>query len=308
MAAPDLNSVVRTLREIPFPKKFAVEICSEFNLSCSMCYQPTMKRVKGIMPFKLWKKCADEIAKRSPKTECWFSFCGESLLEAELLCEFLAYGKSEGLRSLNVNTNGMLLTPEVTGPLLNTGVNLVVIGIDGFTSETYERYRVGGVRDDVYSNVEYLLKLRDTKNSETEIQVQFIEMEENRDEMKAFTSYWLEKGAVVKIRHPLSWGGTFETALDIPNEDRIPCPWALTMMHVFWNGYVPRCPGDYEGEEGAGNVYEESLEALWQKMSKYRTLHLQHRFDELPERCHTCQDWMTGAASRIRPESIVESA
>jgi hypothetical protein len=33
----------------------------------------------------------------------------------------------------------------------------------------------------------------------------------------------------------------------------------------------------------------------------YRQLHLEHRFDELPDRCQSCKDWMVGAAQRIRP-------
>ena len=304
MDARNLDSIAGTLREIPFPKKFAVEICSECNLSCAMCYQPGMKRAKGVMPFELWKKCADEIADVSPGTECWFSFCGEPLLEPERLTRFIAYGKSIGLRSLNVNTNGMLLTREVSEMLLDSGVDLVVIGIDGFRKETYERIRLGGERDVVYRNAEDFLRARDARGGGPEIQVQFIEMDENEDELAEFTSYWLQRGAVAKIRHQLSWGGTFETRLQVSDDDRIPCPWALTMMHVFWNGYVPRCPGDYEGQEGSGNVYDESLRALWGNLAVYRKLHLERRFDELPERCLTCQDWMTGAASRIRPASV----
>ena len=40
--------------------------------------------------------------------------CGEPLLEPELLLKMLAYGQSIGLRSLNINTNGMPLTPDIT--------------------------------------------------------------------------------------------------------------------------------------------------------------------------------------------------
>lgn len=74
------------------------------------------------------------------------------------------------------------------------------------------------------------------------------------------------------------------------------------MMHVFWDGRVPRCPGDTEGDEGPGNVWHHSLAELWGRMNHYRELHLAHRFGELPERCHTCTDWMTGAAERLRPD------
>ncbi|HEX9728672.1 MAG TPA: radical SAM/SPASM domain-containing protein [Gemmatimonadales bacterium] len=301
MKRPDLASIEATLQEFAFPKKFAVEVCAECNLACFMCHHPTMRRPKGIMPVPLWEKCADEIAERAPATECWFSFCGEPLLEPERLMTFLRYGKSVGLTSLNVNTNGMLLTPELAGPLMDTGVDLIVIGIDGLSAPVYEAIRVNALRDVAYANVEHLLAARDRRSVGPEIQVQFIVMDENEHETEEFTQYWLERGATVKVRNKLSWGGKFETSLCVPLEERIPCPWSLTMMHVFWDGRVPRCPGDTEGEEGAGNAWDESLAVLWGRLGGYRRKHLDHRFEELPERCLTCTDWMTGAAARIRP-------
>ena len=300
MTDPELTRIARTLRQLSFPRKLAVEVCADCNLACAMCHHPAMQRPKGKMPFELWKKCADEIAMISPDTECWFSFCGEPLLAPELLLRFLRYGKSVGLRSLNVNTNGMLLNPELAEPLLNSGADRIVIGIDGFSRETYEAIRIGGNRDELYKNIEHLLAARQAHTVGPEIQVQFIEMDENAHERDDFVEYWLERGATLKVRNKLSWGGKFETSLTIPKEERIPCPWALTMMHVFWDGRVPRCPGDTEGDEGSGNAWEEPLTVLWKRLGTYRELHLQHRFDELPERCQQCKDWMTGAAHRIR--------
>jgi len=273
-----------------------------------MCHQPAMKRPKGVMPFELWKKCADELAAVSPAaTECWFSFCGEPLLEPELLLRMLDYGNLVGLKSLNINTNGVLLTPEISERLMDCRIQSIVIGIDGFTPETYGRVRCGGDRDQVYANVNSLLTARSRQRADVDVQVQFIEMDENEHERELFCAYWLERDATLKIRNKLSWGGRFDTPLQIPPEERIACPWAITMMHVFWDGRVPRCPGDTEGDEGPGNAWHESLALLWKRMDSVRADHLNHRFDLLPERCHTCKDWMTGAARRVRaPLKIVD--
>jgi pyruvate-formate lyase-activating enzyme len=298
---PKLAEVDRTLHELSFPTRFAVEVCADCNLACSMCHHPMMRRPKGKMPMPLWQKCADEIAAVAPDTQCWFSFCGEPFLEPELFLNMLSYGKSVGLRSLNINTNGMLLTPDLAAPVLDSGADLVVFGIDGFSKEVFEAIRVNADRDEVYANVEYLLAARLKRDSGPEIMVQFIEMDENAHEIGDFNAYWLERGATLKLRNKLSWGGKFETPMDVPREERIPCPWAVTMMHVFWDGRVPRCPGDTEGEEGVGNAWDESLYALWAQLGVYRRLHLERRFDELPIRCHTCSDWMTGAADLVRP-------
>ena len=256
MSDPKLDRIVKTLRPLPFPTRFAVEVCADCNLACSMCHHPNMARPKGRMPLRLWKKCADEIAATAPTTQCWFSFCGEPLLEPELLLDMLAYGKSVGLQSLNINTNGMLLSPELADRIGNSGADLIVFGIDAFSSETYSRIRVNGDRDTLYQNIEDLLAKRHAQGTDIEVQVQFIEMKENEHELDQFKSHWMERGATLKIRNMLSWGGKFESALCVPFEERIPCPWALTMMHVFWDGRVPRCPGDTEGEEGVGNAWD----------------------------------------------------
>lgn len=301
MINPELERIAATLHQSNFPKKFAVELCADCNLACTMCHHPQMQRPKGTMPFELWTRCADQIAEIAPTTEVWFSFCGEPLLEPELLLRMLAYGKKVGLQSLNLNTNGMLLTPDLAEPILDSGLDLIVFGIDGFAKETYESIRVLGERETLYGNVENLLAARRKRTSGPEIHVQFIVMDENEEELGAFREYWLERGAIVKVRNKLSWGGRLETQMQFTAEERIPCPWSLTMMHVFWDGRVPRCPGDTEGDECAGNAWHESLTVLWDRLGAYRQLHLDHRFDELPDRCQDCKDWMTGAAVRVRP-------
>ncbi len=303
LSRPDLRAVARTLNDPSFPSRFAVELCADCNLRCSMCHHPAMRRPKGVLPFPLWQKCADEIAAVAPATQCWFSFCGEPLLEPEHLLRCLAYGRQLGLVQC-INTNGMLLTEAVAGRLLDSGVAQIVIGLDGFAAATYRQIRVGGDRDVVYRNVERLLELRQARGMGPElpeVMVQFIAMPQNQHELPAFRDHWLPRGATLKVRHMLSWGGRFAAGLCQPDDaERIACPWAVTMMHVFWDGRVPRCPGDTEGDEGVGNAWHESLTTLWQRLGGYRAMHLEHRFEELPERCRTCTDWQVGIAERVR--------
>ena len=302
MSKTELHRIAETLDQFPFAKKLAVEVCSHCNLECIMCHQPTMLRPKGVMPFELWQKCADEVAEIAPDTECWFSFCGEPLLVPELLLEMVSYGKGKGLKSLNLNTNGMLLTPNLAEPILDSGLDLVVFGIDGLSASTYEKIRVGGERSTLFSNIEHLLAERSKRESAPEIQVQFIEMDENRHEANDFEAYWLERGATVKLRKQLSWGGRLESPLGVPAHDRIPCPWVINLMHVFWDGRVPRCSGDTEGNYCVGNAWDEQLLTLWQKIFPFRQTHLDRDFDKLPMQCQQCKDWMTGVADRVRPD------
>ena len=103
-----------------------------------MCYHDSMRRKKGEMSFELFKICADQIAQASLDTEIWFSFHGEPLLVHNRLFKMIAYAKSLGIQSLNLNSNGMLLGPELVQPILDSGVDLVVFGVDGISRKTYE--------------------------------------------------------------------------------------------------------------------------------------------------------------------------
>ena len=131
----ELDRIASGLKNRNFPKIFAVELCADCDLNCSMCHHDQMKRPKGNLPMALWQKCADEIAEVAPDTDVWFSFCGEPLLMPDRLIEMLKYGEKAGLRSLNLNTNGMRLTNEVAEKLLDTSLSLIVIGIDGFEKD-----------------------------------------------------------------------------------------------------------------------------------------------------------------------------
>jgi len=100
---PSLAEIAKTIRPLTFPTRFAVEVTAECNLECAMCHYPNMQRPKGRMPFELWRRCANQIAAISPDTQCWFSFCGEPLLEPEML-ETSSGRCSSSLRALQCET------------------------------------------------------------------------------------------------------------------------------------------------------------------------------------------------------------
>lgn len=278
-----------------------MEVTAYCNLRCAMCHNATLDRPRGRMPFGLFRRCVGEVAEVAPATEVWLSFNGEPLLEPNLLLRMVAHAKSLGLTSLNLNTNGMCLDEPLVEPLLASGLDLVVFGIDGLTSGTYSRIRRGGDRDRVYSNAERFLAARQARARGPAVMVQFIEMEENAHERDGFVDYWLARGAIVKVRRKLSWGGRLNTPLAVPAEQRTACVWAINLMHVCWDGTVPRCCGDTDGTEAVGNAWHESLSALWTRMASFRAAHLDGRFDHLPPRCAACHDWMVGVSEKIRP-------
>ena len=47
-----------------------------------------------------------------------------------------------------------------------------------------------------------------------------------------------------------------------------------------------------------------ALVVLWKRLGTYRDHHMRREFDQLPERCLSCKDWMVGAAKRVRSAPV----
>ena len=59
---------------------------------------------------------------------------------------------------------------------------------------------------------------------------------------------------------------------------------------VLWNGDVPYCEQDYDGETILGNITRESLSAIWERTQDIRLKHLTGD-DGLPDMCRKCSEW-----------------
>jgi sulfatase maturation enzyme AslB (radical SAM superfamily) len=108
-------------------------IAGRCNLRCSYCYQDRT-RPRARMNLSTARAAVDALLRWSPE-DLGLSFSGgEPLLEAELLrevVEYLDWRRPEGSPvEYTVTTNGTLLTPELTGFLLDHGFR-VQISFDG---------------------------------------------------------------------------------------------------------------------------------------------------------------------------------
>lgn len=310
-AAPDtklafLRQVESQLKPADFPPQVIIETTAACNLHCAHCGHGTMDRPKGHMSMALYRKIVDEIAERAPHTEVWPTFYGEAFLLDYRLFYMLRYARKRGLTNLVLNTNGTRISEEVAEWILDSGLRVIMFSLDGFTPETFEAIRCGANRDAVFANIERLLELKARHTGPMPVvEVQYSMMDGNEHEVDTFKAYWLARGADVKIREKLTWGGR----VDAPNlhQDlaRIACPWAVRTCAIHWNGDVVACAVDYEGKYVAGNVARDSVAEVWQHgHRRLEQLHLTHTFDALPDPCRGCLDWQVGGgAQHFRAEA-----
>jgi len=276
-----LEEIAETLVDTAFPRQIDLELTAYCNLNCIMCPQPGLQRERGFMSDVLYRKCIDEISVESSDTEVWLAGQGDSLLVGDAVVEKVEYAKALGLSNVFLNTNGMLLTRDISRGFVAAGLDRIVFGIDAATAETHARIRVGGDLDTVVANVTQLLEEKAAaQKTRPDVWVQFIEMDENDGEREAFVEFWRKRDVGIKLRRKL-----------------------INLMHVFWDGRVGRCSGDHECRHCMGDVTTGSIGGIWRgPRKKEREIHLQRRFDLLNDQCQRCIDWKVGVAEKLYAE------
>lgn len=285
------------MSEEEFPKNIIIDSTNFCNLKCIMCARRFMTRPKKNMSFNLFRKIIDEIADESPSARVWMAFYGEPLLLRDTILWMIHYAKSRGLKNVLMNTNGNLLTAEISKGLIESGLDELVIGVDAFTPENYQKIRVGGNYEKVLENINELLKIKKHLNKNTPIvKVQIIELDENKHEMEAFIKYWTDCGAIVKVRPKVSWIGAIKNEKN-PEKSRYPCYWCMEIMPILCDGSVVLCGADYDGKYVAGDVKDNSIKEIWMgNLKKIRDHHKKRNFQLLPSFCQECTDWQDSQA------------
>lgn len=287
---------------VDFPRVVLIDTISYCNLKCSMCVHKEMKRKKGIMPWSLFTKIMDEIAEVDKNIRVWMVFFGEALLlkrRKPSIFDMIAYAKNKGLTDVVLNSNANLLDETAARGLIGAGLDALYIGLDAFTPETYGQVRVGGNYQQTVQNIIRLMELKKELNaSKPNVFVQFVEMGVNKDEKEDFIAFWNAQGAQVKIRPKVSWAGSIEASnLVLDNKDRWPCYWAMQTMSITDTGKVVTCAVDLDARYIAGDISQKTLRDVWNGgLKELRQLHLEKRFDELPENCRNCRDWQSARA------------
>lgn len=275
--------------ELVIPKRLQVETVFGCNASCVMCPvdEPTSRK-KGLMGMQEFQRIVDQMAPHAASMEKVDLFgIGEPLLD-RLIFDKIAYAKAAGLPSIAISTNADLLEEDKSARLLESGVDAVIISIDGVRAQTHETIRVGTKFERVVANAERLIALRDEKPWPTRLIFRFIRQDSNRDEWEAFRARWsaiarLDRGDQVIAYDVQSWGGKVGVSeqVRLPQvPDEVPCHHLWDRLIVLRDGTVPLCCADvHEPELDLGNAFASSPLDVYNgpKFRALREMHLAGR-------------------------------
>jgi len=139
-----------------YPSGLAIEPSSLCNLSCPECPAGTnnLSREKGFMDIELFNKILDETG--SYITFLTLYFQGEPFLNNRL-CDMIKRAEGKYIYTVT-STNGHFLTTENARRIIESGLDRLIISVDGTTQEVYEKYRVGGDLKTVISGIREVMK------------------------------------------------------------------------------------------------------------------------------------------------------
>ena len=166
-----------------YPYEWEIDTTNICQLKCPLCHTGlgTIDRDKGVMHFDTYKKVVDEV-----KDYCvWLTLYswGEPFLNRRI-DEFIAYAH-EARIATTISTNlNKPLKKEMAERIIRSGLDTMIVSIDGITQEVYEKYRVGGRLDKVLANLQLLVDTKREIGSDTPyIEWQFIVMRQNQHQI-----------------------------------------------------------------------------------------------------------------------------
>ncbi len=299
----------------PYEGFLIVEPTNVCNITCTLCpvWTNKMKRPRGYMQYENFKTIVDEIYSHRTSlsfrpTQINFTLAGEPTLHPDIW-RMVKYASEHGLVT-NLYTNGTMLNDQVAD-LLSSGLDFLLVALDGARAETHEAYRVGSSFRAVTEGIMAVVKERKKRGlTRPEVTAQCLVTKKNEHELSDVQSLACKLEAdrlVFKTINLGDWTLTnserklaadewlprqsrwrrFDADLQIKGK---PSAWCEFVRHsmIFWNGDVTICCYDYcSGDYVMGNIFEEGgLRKIWEG-KKYRTVRRKILRREYPI-CKSC--------------------
>ena len=272
------------------PLDLDVEASSLCNLRCTFCdRQPLVENNQlGLMSFETYKNILDQFSPEEGKRLCSMklSYRGEPLTNKNIP-RMVKYAKDKGVLDIYFNTNGMLLTEEISRALIDAHLDRISFSIDGTNAEEYEQVRVGAKFDTVVSNIKKLRELREEYHvAYPKIRIQTVKLPGL--DLDKYANTWKEYADEVAA---LEYTDESKRVLGIV--ENWACPQLWQRMTIEWDGTVLGCNNDDLRGICLGNANERSIYDCWhdERLMEIRKLHGEGKSHEVND-CNGCP-WRT---------------
>lgn len=263
------------------PAFIAVEPANFCMLRCPECpvgTSPDAKQ-KQLIEMQIFEKILNELF---PSIHTIiFYFQGEPLLHPNLP-NMIKTAKSKRLYTMT-STNAQLIDRETARNLVASGLDKIIISVDGITQESYAQYRRGGNLQKVISGIGFIhYWKKELQQSTPIIEVQCLRLKSNQHEWQPLKQLYKEWGADRLVFKTAQFYDFQNGNILMPDNERFcryrqqkngqwtPKGKLHNSCFRLWSGAVIDTKGnvlpccfDKSGQFAFGNLHEQSFQEIW---------------------------------------------
>lgn len=276
-----LSSLLQRNIQWGMPFNVSIEPTTTCNLGCPECPSglKSFTRDTGTMEVDFYEKFLAETHQNL--IYLYFYFQGEPYLHPKFL-DLVQAASKKNIYTVT-STNAHFLTPRKARETVESGLDRILISIDGTTQDTYESYRIGGSLDKVIAGTKNLVAAKKELNSSTpHIIIQFLVVKPNEHQIPEILQLGKELGVdEVKLKtaqiYDYQNGSELIPTIDkysrykkqadgsytIKNKLENKC-WKLWHSCVVtWDGKIVPCCFDKDAKYEMGDLRKYSFESIW---------------------------------------------
>lgn len=275
------SKVTSTPGHSGMPLSISFEPTTSCNLRCPECPSGlrSFSRPTGMLSSDLFKETIDQLYK--DLIYLVFYFQGEPYLHKNFL-ELVKYASSKKIYTAT-STNAHYLDDVHAKKTIESGLDRLIISIDGTTQEVYEQYRVGGKLEKVLEGARNIIKWKKELKSKTPYVIfQFLVVRPNEHQLddvkklaeeigvnevafKTAQVYEYENGneLIPTIEKYSRYKKTTSGKWKIKNQLLNHC-WKMWHSCVItWDGKVVPCCFDKDATHQLGELKEKTFREVW---------------------------------------------
>ncbi|MEO8820407.1 MAG: radical SAM/SPASM domain-containing protein [Ginsengibacter sp.] len=270
------------------PISISFEPTTSCNLKCPECPSGLREfsRPRGMLKKDFFAKTIDDISKDI--LYLIFYFQGEPYLNKNFL-EMVSYASSKGLYTAT-STNAHFLTDDMARKTVESGLDRLIISLDGTTQEVYEQYRREGNMEKVIQGARNIVKWKKELKSKTPfVFFQFLVVRPNEHQVEDVKKLAKEVG-VDEVRFKTAQIYDYENDPNqlIPKNEKFSrykknkdgkqvsknklqnhCSRLWEANVITWDGMVVPCCFDKDATHRLGDLKKESFKEIWHN-KKYK--------------------------------------
>ncbi|MFW5812117.1 MAG: spiro-SPASM protein [Alkalispirochaetaceae bacterium] len=277
---PEERTLLRTL-------PFYLNLQVTNRLSQKVSYEPFWDLQKDEEPRDIgveeFKRLLDQLEEFSPEATVSIGYRGEPGLHPRIL-DLIREVEARGNLAFYLETSGVGWRQEAVDALADGELRrtTLIVLLDAASREAYRSLRGDGFEE----AVAFANRMRRAHPEATYVQA--TRLREYQETLEEFYAAWKEDNPIIqKYNH---YCGTLSDrrVTDLSPLRRFPC-WRLQRdLTVLVDGRVPRCQEDLNGASHFGNLFEESLETVWNRGAQ---LFESHNRGEYPDICGACDEY-----------------